>query len=50
MPANVIILDVIIPEHFFTADYLRYLPYIKYSHYDSKVIFCEKLFIILSIL
>lgn len=29
--ANVIILDLIIPDYFFTIDYLRYLPNIKYT-------------------
>ena len=34
---NVIILDLIIPDHFFTIDYLRYLPNAKFS--TEKVFF-----------
>ena len=29
--ANVVLLDLLIPNHFFTIDYLRYLPNVKFS-------------------
>ncbi len=30
--SNVILLDMVIPDHFFPQDYMKYLPYLKYSH------------------
>ena len=32
VPANVVFLDVIVPDQFFSQDYMKYLPYMKYAN------------------
>ena len=40
-PANVVLLDLVIPNHFFPVNFMKYMPYIKYSNDNVIIIYIE---------